>query len=143
MRFASVNASDSRRETIAGRAVLFVHGSPRKLNEYVYADRPNSVFTNIARVANSDVLFFGHTHLPYQKLVGRTLFVNTGSVGKPKDGDTRAEYVLADFGSVLKIRLQRVAYDVAAAAQAVRQAGLPAHFADLLETGGLPKAGAT
>ncbi|MCK2086581.1 YfcE family phosphodiesterase, partial [Aeromonas sp. 3925] len=38
-----------RRETIEGRAVLFVHGSPRKINEYVYEDRPDSVFKNIAR----------------------------------------------------------------------------------------------
>jgi putative phosphoesterase len=125
-----------RRETIKGREVLFVHGSPRKINEYVYEDRPDSVFRNIARVANAEVLFFGHTHLPYQKQVERTLFVNTGSVGKPKDGDPRAGYVLADFGETLTITVRRVDYDVAAAAQAVRESGLPAHFAALLESGG-------
>jgi putative phosphoesterase len=125
-----------RREAIEGRAVLFVHGSPRRINEYVYADRPESVFKNIARVANADVLFFGHTHLPYQKQVERTLFANAGSVGKPKDGDPRAGYVLADFGETLNITVRRVDYDVAAAAGAVREAGLPAHFAALLETGG-------
>lgn len=125
-----------RRDVFEGRAALFVHGSPRRINEYLYEDRPASVFENVARVAQSDVLFFGHTHLPYQKQVGRTLFVNTGSVGKPKDGDPRAGYVVADFGPELEITLRRVAYDVAAAAEAVRAAGLPAHFADLLETGG-------
>ncbi len=125
-----------RREHIGDREVLFVHGSPRKINEYVYEDRPESVFKNIARVANADVLFFGHTHLPYQKQVDRTLFVNTGSVGKPKDGDPRAGYVLADFGETLNITIRRVEYDVAAAAQAVRESDLPAHFATLLETGG-------
>ena len=125
-----------RREVFAGWRVRFVHGSPRKINEYLYEDRPESVFRNIARVADCSVLFFGHTHLPYQKQVGRTLFVNTGSAGKPKDGDPRAGYVAADFGSALTISLRRVEYDVAAAAQAVRASGLPAHFADLLETGG-------
>jgi putative phosphoesterase len=124
------------RETIARREVLFVHGSPRKINEYVYEDRPASVFKNIARVASADVLFFGHTHLPYQKQVERTLFVNTGSVGKPKDGDPRAGYVVADFGETLNITVRRVDYDVASAAQAVRESGLPTHFAALLETGG-------
>lgn len=124
------------RETIRGREVLFVHGSPRKINEYVYEDRPESVFKNIARAASAEVLFFGHTHLPYQKQVERTLFVNTGSVGKPKDGDPRAGYVVADFGETLHITVRRVDYDVAAAAQAVRESGLPAHFAALLETGG-------
>jgi predicted phosphodiesterase len=125
-----------RRETLEGRAVLFVHGSPRKINEYVYADRPESVFSHIARAADCDVLFFGHTHLPYQKQVGRTLFVNDGSVGKPKDGDPRAGYVLAEIGAAVNIEFRRVDYDVAAAARAVRESGLPAHFASLLETGG-------
>jgi predicted phosphodiesterase len=114
----------------------FVHGSPRKVNEYMYEDRPESVFRNIARVADCDVLFFGHTHLPYQKHVEGMLFVNTGSVGKPKDGDPRAGYVLADLDSTFEITLRRVDYDVTAAAKAVRESGLPAHCATLLETGG-------
>ena len=132
-----------RREVMDGRRLRFVHGSPRKINEYLYEDRPESVFKNVARVADCDVLFFGHTHLPYQKQVDGTLFVNTGSVGKPKDGDPRAGYVLADFGSALTIAVRRVAYDVAAAALAVRSSGLPAHFADLLETGGAAPVGET
>jgi putative phosphoesterase len=121
----------------SGRLVRFVHGSPRKINEYLYEDRPQSVFEHIARVADCDVLFFGHTHLPYQKQVGQTLFVNAGSVGKPKDGDPRAGYLIADFEPKLEITLRRVTYDVAAAARAVRESGLPTHFADLLETGGV------
>jgi len=125
-----------RREVMDGRRARFVHGSPRKINEYLYEDRPESVFKNVARAADCDVLFFGHTHLPYQKQVDGTLFVNTGSVGKPKDGDPRAGYVLADWGPEPAITVRRVAYDVAAAAQAVRSSGLPPHFADLLETGG-------
>jgi len=124
-----------RRETDDGRQVRFVHGSPRKINEYLYEDRSESVFRNVARVANAEILFFGHTHLPYQKQVSGTLFVNAGSVGKPKDGDPRAGYVIADFAPDLDIKLRRVAYDVAAAARAVRESRLPEHFADLLETG--------
>jgi len=125
-----------RRVVIDGRRVRYVHGSPRKINEYLYEDRPESVFRNVARTADCEVLFFGHTHLPYQKQVEGTLFVNTGSVGKPKDGDPRAGYVLADFGPELRLSTRRVAYDVTAAAQAVRASGLPPHFADLLESGG-------
>jgi diadenosine tetraphosphatase ApaH/serine/threonine PP2A family protein phosphatase len=107
------------------------------MNEYLYEDRPNATFERIAKVAGSDLLFFGHTHLPYVKKVGKTLFINTGSVGKPKDGDPRAGYVLADLTKTKKpkVDFRRVAYDVAAAANAVRVSGLPPHFADLLETG--------
>lgn len=120
----------------AGRPVLLVHGSPRKLNEYLYEDRPPATFERIAQVAGCDLLLFGHTHLPYQKQVGRTLFVNTGSVGKPKDGDPRAGYVLLSAGRPWRVEFRRVAYNVAAAAASVRAAGLPPEFARLLETGG-------
>jgi len=124
------------RQDLAGQHLLFVHGSPRKINEYLYEDRPTATFERVAKVAGCNVLFFGHTHLPYQKRVGKTLFVNTGSVGKPKDGDRRAGYVIVEFNPAPKAEFRRVAYDVAAAARAIRESGLPSHFADLLETGG-------
>jgi putative phosphoesterase len=124
------------RQDLGRQHVLLVHGSPRRINEYLYEDRPPSVFENVAKVAACDLLFFGHTHLPYQKQVGRTLFVNTGSVGKPKDGDPRAGYVIVDLIGRPRVDFRRVAYDVAAAARAVRESGLPTHFADLLESGG-------
>jgi diadenosine tetraphosphatase ApaH/serine/threonine PP2A family protein phosphatase len=91
----------------------------------------------VAKVAGCDILLFGHTHLPYQKRVGSTLFVNTGSVGKPKDGDPRAGYVLIDLAKEPKVEFRRVSYDVELAAQAIRKSGLPPHFADLLTTGGV------
>lgn len=117
--------------------ILLVHGSPRKINEYLYEDRPPATFERIARLAGCDVLFFGHTHLPYHKRVAGTLFVNCGTVGKPRDGDTRAGYMQVTLGRRTEVSYRRVAYDVREAAQAVRQAGLPEHFADLLEIGGL------
>lgn len=65
------------------------------------------------------------------------LFINAGSVGKPKDGDPRAGYAIVELRRHPKVTFHRVAYDVAAAARAVREFGLPPHFAALLETGGL------
>jgi putative phosphoesterase len=129
-----------REEALGGRRVLFVHGSPRKINEYLYEDRPRSTFEHVAKAAGCQVLFFGHTHLPYHKQVGRTVFVNTGSVGKPKDGDPRAGYVMVEIGGTIQVDFRRVAYDVTSAARAIRASGLPAHFADLLETGGITPA---
>jgi putative phosphoesterase len=126
------------RQDVAGLHLLFVHGSPRKINEYLYESRPAATFERIAKVAGCDVLFFGHTHLPYQKRVGKTLFVNAGSVGKPRDGDPRAGYVIVEVARRPQVAFRRVAYDVAAAARAVRESGLPPHFGDLLETGGVP-----
>jgi putative phosphoesterase len=126
--------------------MLLVHGSPRKINEYLYEDRPRATFERIAKLAGTEILFFGHTHLPYHKSVAGTLFVNTGTVGKPRDGDVRAGYALVDLGRRIQVSYRRVAYDVRAAAEAVRRSGLPEHFADLLQTGGtaqLPNVGAT
>lgn len=117
---------------IEGRSVLLVHGSPRKINEYVYEDRPPASLDRIAASAGAEVLIMGHTHLPYVKQVAGALLVNDGSVGKPKDGDTRAAYALLEVAAEIRVTLQRVPYDVAAAAEAVRASGLPAHYADLL-----------
>ena len=123
---------EDRRPTL-----LLVHGSPRKMNEYLYEDRPGATFERIAAAAAADVLLFGHTHLPYQKKVAKVLFVNTGSVGKPKDGDQRAGYMILETGRRPRVEFRRVEYDVAAAARAVRESGLPPHFADMLESGGV------
>ena len=123
----------SIRFEVDGRRFLLVHGSPRRINEYVYEDRPLANLERIARSAEADVLVFGHTHLPYAKEVAGVLLVNDGSVGKPKDGDSRAGYVIIHVGDVVEVEFRRVAYDVAAAAAAVRTSGLPAHFAELLE----------
>lgn len=117
-----------------GKRVLLVHGSPRKINEYLFEDRPLFSLERIARECEADMLAFGHTHLPYVKDVLGVRFVNDGSVGKPKDGDTRAAYALIDIGDEIQVAIRRVAYDVAAAAAAVRASGLPVQFADVLET---------
>jgi diadenosine tetraphosphatase ApaH/serine/threonine PP2A family protein phosphatase len=58
-------------------------------------------------------------------------------VGKPKDGDPRAGYVILEATRRPRAEFRRVAYDVAAAARAVRESGLPLQFADVLESGGL------
>ena len=118
--------------------LLLVHGSPRKINEYLFEDRPLATFERVAALAGTDLVVFGHTHKPYQKPVGKSLFVNVGSVGKPHDGDPRACYAVLDLGRERRVAFRRVAYDVAAAAAAVRRAGLPSEFAEILEHGGPP-----
>jgi putative phosphoesterase len=116
-----------------GRRILLVHGSPRKINEYLFEDRPLSSFQRLAATSNADVILFGHTHKPYVKDVDGVTFVNIGSVGKPKDGDWRACYALLDDGAAT---LRRVEYDVKAAAAAIRATELPHEFAADIESGG-------
>jgi putative phosphoesterase len=118
-----------------GVRLLLVHGSPRKMNEYLYQDRPQASFERMAAQAEADVLLFGHTHLPYQKQIAGTLFVNAGSVGKPKDGDPRAGFITVDTEHPETATFHREAYDVASAAAAIRSSALPDAFADQVEAG--------
>jgi putative phosphoesterase len=121
---------------LGGLKVLLVHGSPRKVNEYLYEDRPDASFERIMDVAEADVMVCGHTHLPYHKILpsGRQI-INAGSVGKPKDGDVRAGYiVLTAPNDMLQVEFARVAYDVEAAATAIEATEMPHEFAQMLRT---------
>lgn len=112
---------------------LLVHGSPRRINEYLYEDKPDATFARIAEAADADVIVCGHTHRPYRKPVGATLFVNDGSAGKPKDGDPRACWTLIEVGQAdVLVEFRRVEYDVEAAARAIEASDLPHEFANQL-----------
>jgi predicted phosphodiesterase len=80
--------------SLGGKRVRLVHGSPRKVNEYLFEDKPAHTFERIAAGADCDVLVFGHTHKPWIATYGDALFVNCGSVGKPKDGDSRGGFAV-------------------------------------------------
>jgi putative phosphoesterase len=114
--------------------VRLVHGSPRKVNEYLFEDKPARTFERIAARSDCDVLVFGHTHKPWIREYGGTLFVNCGSVGKPKDGDPRAAFALLelDQSRVVRGSIERVSYAAAAAAREVLAAGLPGEYAEKL-----------
>ena len=119
-----------------GRELLMVHGSPRRINEYLYEDRPDGSFRRLLDGYDADLLAFGHTHKPYTREIsdaGRV--VNIGSVGKPKDGDPRACYVLLTFGDEIEIEFVRVDYDVEKAARAIEESPLPDPFAQMLREG--------
>lgn len=115
---------------VDGFRFLLVHGSPRKMNEYLYEDKPDSTFARIAADADADVIVCGHTHRPYDKTVAGTRFINDGSAGKPKDGDPRACWALVETSSTgMTVHFRRVDYDIEAAAQGVLTSELPHQFA--------------
>ncbi len=130
---------------VAGATVTLVHATPTSNLVYVTEDRTDAFLAKMAEQAglkSGDAICFGHTHKPWHRVVTGVTFVNTGSVGRPKDGDPRAGYVLlsADSGSI-KIEVVRVAYNVDAAAEAVIEAGLPAELAAFLRAGGKANGG--
>jgi putative phosphoesterase len=121
------------RFAVGESSVHLVHGSPRKVNEYLFEDKPARLYERLAAAEAADVLVFGHTHRPWIREFGGVLFVNCGSVGKPKDGDPRAAFaVLEAHDDRVCARVERVEYDAATVAREVAAVGLPAELADKL-----------
>lgn len=118
-----------------GKRILLVHGSPRRINEYLFEDRPDSSFRRLVETSNADVIIFGHTHKPYVKRVADVVFVNAGSVGKPKDGDWRACWALVDTAGEVSVDFIRLPYPLEETTTAIRASALPHEFARALETG--------
>lgn len=133
------------------RNILLVHGSPRKVNEYLFEDREEKSMLRIMEQADADIMCFGHTHKPYHRILNsgsadKNHFrhaINIGSVGKPKDGDPRGGYVILTINpdstvkekDSIKVEFVRFEYDVEEAAKAVENSPLPDEYANLLRNG--------
>jgi predicted phosphodiesterase len=130
--------------------LLLVHGSPRRINEYLFEDREEKSMMRIMQDADADIMCFGHTHKPYHRILLSAAetpphyrhAINIGSVGKPKDGDPRGSYVLLRIGEnssaqdkeSIGVEFVRFSYDVEKAACAVEDSPLPNAFAQALRT---------
>ena len=131
--------------------LLFVHGSPRKINEYLFEDRQEKSLLRIMEDADADIMCFGHTHKPYHRIISTSLkgkdryhhAVNIGSVGKPKDSDPSGCYVIisiADHSNIfnkdsINVTHVRFLYDVEKAARGIEESILPNGYADMLRNG--------
>ena len=122
-----------------GPRLILVHGTPTLNTLYWTEDRGNEFCLKMAGHAGArpgDVLAFGHTHLPWHHEIGGIHFVNAGSVGRPKDGDWRAGYVLLDLHSSPRVEFVRTDYDLDRTARGIDESTLPSAFATYLRTGG-------
>ena len=131
--------------------VLLVHGSPRKINEYLFDDREKTSFIRIIELADADILCFGHTHKPFHRIftkqVSETLqymhAINIGSVGKPKDSNPKGGYVILSLNEnsskfnkeSIQVEFIRFEYDVEKAVKAIENSQLPNEFATMLRNG--------
>lgn len=137
---------------LAGPTVILVHGNPILNTFYWTEDRGDEFNLRMAHQAGAmagGVIAFGHTHKPWHRTVDGIHFVNTGSVGRPKDGDWRAGYVILETagatgatgaigvtGATVRVEFVRVEYDLERAVRAIRESDLPDDFAEYLRTGG-------
>ena len=125
---------------VSGPTLTLVHGNHALNTVYVTADRSDEFLAKMAASLSArqgDVVAFGHTHIPWHRIVDGIHFVNTGSVGRPKDGDWRAGYVLLDMNaSAPRVEFRRVEYPVEESAKGILASTLPREFADYLRSGG-------
>lgn len=135
-----------------GRVAL-AHASPRDpIWEYVI-DGPGAAIA-LSNEPDAKVVLVGHTHVPMSARslgdrvtgghapAGREeilaedirLLANPGSVGQPRDGDSRASYLVLDIddGEPVRVEFRRTEYDAALTAKEIVEAGLPAQFGDRL-----------
>jgi putative phosphoesterase len=122
--------------------VLMVHGSPRANDEYVLEELPEEIVLEWMNEARADILICAHSHKPYHRIIesksGLKQIINTGSVGKPKDGNPQGGYVMLtldknqDLNESLKVDFIRFDYDVEKAAKAIEASPLPNELADCL-----------
>jgi predicted phosphodiesterase len=131
--------------------LLLVHGSPRRINEYLFEDREEKSMLRIMHDADADIMCFGHTHKPYHRILnysadGHDHFrhaINIGSVGKPKDGNPQGGYVMLHFNDhssitdkdSIQVEFIRFDYDIEKAARAVEGSRLPNAYAESLRKG--------
>jgi diadenosine tetraphosphatase ApaH/serine/threonine PP2A family protein phosphatase len=143
--------------SVSWRGVRLVHSSPAEPEEWRYVFSPGDAAFEM-EACPEDICFIGHSHYPgtfelegshvrYTRdpvLVGqpgRRYLVNVPSVGQPRDGDPRAGYVLFDDAPV-RFEHVRLPYDVPAAMQRIREAGLPPFLAARLQGGECATGGA-
>jgi len=119
-----------------GRKISIFHAAPHKNNLYWFEDRPEKFFREMAGQSDADILVYGHTHKPYRKDLDGRIFINAGSVGKPKDGDPRACVALIEIEpDAIRVEFRRVEYDVEAVAAAIVEQGLPEYYSERLRRG--------
>jgi len=100
--------------------VLFCHGSPRSDAEMMTMETPEERLRELLDGVDADVVVCGHTHMPFERLVGRVRVVNPGSVGMPY-GNPGAFWALLGPG----VEFRRTDYDREAAAARIRKSSWP------------------
>lgn len=124
--------------------VVLAHGSTRSVNEYVLEDLEESYVLGMMKEAKADILCVGHSHKPYHRVIqdGDNFrhIINTGSVGKPKDGNPNACYVVLTLNEdssstnpdTVRVEFIRIPYDIDKAVNGIKGSPLPDDLAERL-----------
>jgi predicted phosphodiesterase len=127
---------------MARKSILLCHGSPRRINEFLWeSTTPDHFLEKLFRDHRADVILATHTGIKWsRRLASGALFVNAGVLGRPEnDGTTRVWYTLlsAPRGAPPRIEVEFVPldYDQRSLAREMRAESLPEDFIETIETG--------
>ena len=121
-----------------GLRVLCCHGSPRKMNEFLWeSTTPTHLLERFADQYETDVIVATHTGLPWTRRLSKgRLFVNCGVLGRPaNDGTTRVGYAVLDANDPKLASYIRLDYDHERLAAEMKGEALPAPFIETILTG--------
>jgi hypothetical protein len=140
-----------RRVKVGDRELLLVHGSPRRINEFLFASTSPVPFLEVlVRQNRCDGFLCTHTGLHWhRRLPSGADVVNVGVIGRPaNDGATHVWYALLEAGGTgngngrsnggaegLSVELHPLPYDHVALAREMRREELPEEFVETIETG--------
>lgn len=120
--------------------MYLVHGSPQyPLTEYIYpkSEKLAELFNYMLDI-NIDVLILGHTHIPFiqEKIINSKmkLILNPGSIGQPRDNDSRASYIVMDLQN-MEVKIIRVDYRIDSVVKRINDYGLPKELGERLYLG--------
>lgn len=120
---------------INGVKVIFTHGSPDKISEYLFEDGENT--KKVMDEITEDVLICAHTHIPSYKKFGNKVFINVGSVGKPKIGRPNATYALIEIkeDKTIDVKFRELEYDYKKIVKDAQMLHFPAQLVASYENG--------
>ena len=134
--------------------ITLAHGSPRDgIWEYILSSwQADEVLSK----SSSSLIFVGHTHIPlvFKKMPGMPVetialiegemlrldrgearyLINPGSIGQPRDGDSRASFMIFNIDDYL-LEYHRIEYPIKTTQEEMERSGLPTALADRLAYG--------
>lgn len=133
-----------------GEDCILVHGNLADPLNFDYIEKREDAAKTFYRM-DRQVCFIGHTHIPkifveeerdilrlsapqFSLVPGKKYLVNAGSVGQPRDGNPQAAFCIFDTDA-RAVEICRVPYDIRAAQEKIREAGLPESLAERLSVG--------
>lgn len=118
-----------------GKKIKFLHGSPNAINEYLLENEENTA--SVMKNLEEDILVCAHTHMPSVKEFGDKLFINDGSVGKPKIGKPESTYCILDINNNGKVtaEIKYVPYETKALVKEMELQNFPESLIRSFESG--------